>query len=289
MARITEAILTANTAYSANHEQPMLDLSFGGQQGWSPQLTQWVSNQAYVRKNLIPILLEAPRIFSKFPNPEKWVMSLKALMELHVRTIEGFNAGLTVETDEHPVGGAGEYQQEVTDVKRARTEPSFTFVEKYGRPIQTMLDYWIRYGLMDPDTKFALASTLTDRPEDMLADWYSMTMLFIEPDPSHNKVIQAWLTTNMFPKTNGDIVGRRDLTSANEIVNLTIDFTGLSQYGIGVNMFAQQILDQINITHADPFMRPSFAEEISPDVQAASEGYKAGLEKVGAEAVSRLG
>lgn len=287
MSRVTDAIL--QQGYSVNSNQPMLDLTYGGQHGWSPNLTEWVSNQAYVRRNLLCILLEAPKVFSLFPDSQKWVQSLKSLMELHVRTIEGFNAGLTVEVDEHPVGGAGEMQQEVIDVKRARSEPSFTFVEKYGRPIQTFLDYWIRYGLMDPDAKFALAATLGQAPEDMLADWYSMSCLFIEPDPTHSRVVQSWVTTNMFPKGNGEIVGKRDLTTGLEIVNLTIEFTGLSQYGIGVNMFAQSILDQINIANADPFMRPSFIQQIQADVDASNNGYKTQAETVGSEAVSQFG
>lgn len=288
MARVSDAIL--GQAYAINNEAPMLDLTHGGLQGYANHdLGSWVSNQAYVRRNLICILLEAPKVFSLFPNPDKWVQSLKSLMELHVRTIEGFNAGLTVEIDEHPVGGAGEMQQEVTDVKRARSEPSFTFVEKYGRPIQTFLDYWIRYGLMDPDTKYALAATLGQKPEDMLADWYSMTCLFIEPDPTHQKVTQAWVTTNMFPKSNGEIVGKRDLTSASEVLNLTIEFTGLSQYGAGVNKFAQTILDRINLNNADPFMRPSFIQDDSADVKAANIGYESVVEDIGSNAVSNLG
>jgi len=292
MARLTDAILGgqgAGVGYAVNANQPMLDLSHGGQQGWSPNLVEWISNQAYVRRNLVCIMLEAPKLFTLLPNPEKWVQSLKSLMELHVRTIEGFNAGLTVELDEHPVGGAGEMQQEVIDVKRARTEPVFGFVEKYGRPIQTLLDYWIRYGLMDPDTKFALAATLGQAPSDMLADWYSMTCLFFEPDPTHSKIVQAWVTTNMFPKGNGEVIGKRDLTSASELNNLSIEFTGVSQYGIGVNVFAQNILNQINIKNADPFMRPSFIQNLAADVQAANIGYKQEAELVGSEAVSSLG
>lgn len=285
MSRLADAILTG--AYAANSKQPMLDLGHGGQQGWAPNLIEWTSNQAYVRRNLICIMLEAPRMFKNLPDSQKWVQALKSLMELHVRTIEGFNAGLTVETDEHPVGGAGEMQQEVTNVTRARTEPSFTFVEKYGRPIQTLLDYWIRYGLMDPDTKFALASTLGTPPTDMLADWYSMTCLFIEPDPLHRNVVQSWVTTNMFPKGNGEIVGKRDLTTANELVNLTIEMTGLSQTGIGVNVFAQSILDTINLKNSDPYLRPAFVQRLDADVSAANLGYKQEAELVGSEAVSK--
>ena len=292
MSRLTDAILgspAGGLGYATNAKQPMLDLTYGGQQGWSPNPIEWISNQAHVRHQLVCVLLEAPRMFQLMPNSEKWVSSLKSLVELHARTIEGFNAGLTVELDEHPVGGAGEMQQEVIDVKRARTEPVFGFVEKYGRPIQTFLDYWIRYGLMDPDAKYALAGVLGQPPEDLLADWYSMTCLFLEPDATHRKVVQAWVTTNMFPKSNGEVTGKRDLTSASELNTLSIEFTGISQYGLGVNVFAQNILDQINIKNADPYMRPSFIQSITPDVEAASRGYKQEAELVGTESVAQMG
>ena len=284
MARLTEALLEQK-AFGVNVHQPMLDLTYGGQQGWAPNLKEWISNQAYVRRNLVCILLESPKFFTLMPDPDKWVSTLKSLVELHARSIEGFNAALTVETDTHPVGGGGELQDEVLNVTRARSEPSFTFIEKYGRPIQTFIQHWIEYALMSPETKYALVGTLDNKPEDMLADWFSMSCLFFEPDPTHSKVVQAWITTNMYPKETGEITGKRDLTSSSEILTLTIPFTGISQYGLGVNLFAQKILDSINHTKANPYLRPSFVEDISSDVSAAAEGYKKGVEDLGNSAV----
>lgn len=287
MSRLTEALLQG--AYTRNIDRPMLDLKFGGQQGWAPNLTEWVSNQAYVSRPLICILVEAPRMFSILPEPDKWVASLKALFELHARSIQGLKATLEVETTEHPVGGGKEQQEEVVNVTRERSQPSFTFIEKYGRPIQTFLDYWIRYGLMDPETKFALLSTLgKTEVNDLLADWYSATCLFIEPDPLHKNVDKAWLVTNMFPKSTGTIEAKRDLTSAQNILELEVEFTGLSQYGAGVNAFAQQVLNNINTLYADPFFRPSFADSISADVNAVNKGYKNWTEEVGRTAVTNM-
>jgi hypothetical protein len=299
MTRITNSLVT--TGWATGATQPMLDFSYGGQHGYSPNLTEWVSNQAYIRRNLICILLEAPGFFQLMPNPEIWVRSLKSLVELHARTIEGFNAALTVEFAEHPVGGAGEMQQEVTDVKRVRTEPVFGFVEKYGRPIQTFLEMWIRYGMMDPDAKIAMAGTLNSkavaptrggyqgqsagslavtngRPNDLLADWSTMTCLFIEPDNLHQSVVKSWVTTNMMPRETGPIEGKRDLTSASELLELSIPFTGISQYGLGVNKLAQAILDSINITNAVPFLHDAFihkaqAAVATTNITAASGGY----------------
>ena len=69
-----------------------------------------------------------------------------------------------------------------------------------------------------------------------------------------------------------------------------MEFTGISQVGLGVNQFAQQILDNINITNADPFMKNSFISQMSADVAAASTtGYKNWTETVGRNAVTHLG
>jgi hypothetical protein len=288
MSRLADAILSG--AYSRNISSPMLDLKNGGQHGWSPNLVEYTSNQAYVSRPLICILLEAPKMFSVMPDSQKWISSLKALFELHARSIDGFNAGLKVETDTHPVGGAGELQHEIVNVTREVSQPKFTFVEKYGRPIQTFLDYWIRYGMMDPDTKFALLGAAGNaNVKDLLADWYSATCLFMVPDPMHKKVDKAWITTNMFPLSNGDITAKRDLTTSQEILNLDIEFSGISQYGLGVNQFAQSILSSINTTNADPFMKPGFMNKISPDVAAVNTaGYSQSVSEIGRNAVTSL-
>ncbi len=288
MARITEALLNGE-AFARGATNEMLNPSYGGQFGWAPNLAEWTSNQAYVRRNLIAILLEAPQFFQLMPEPQKWVQCLKSLVELQPKRIEGLNAGLKVETATHEVGGAGELQDEVVDVKRDRSEPIFTYTEKYGMPIQNFLYNWITYGLMDPDTKYAMVGTLDlDRPTDMLADWYSMSVLFIEPDPTHRYVQKSWVTTNMFPKGTGDIIGKRDLTSASEVLELNVEFTGISQFSLGTNVFAQEILDNINITNANPYLRPSFIQNIESNVDGATNGYAQSADTLGTEAVTGL-
>lgn len=288
MSRVTDAILSQK-AFGRGSNQPMLDPTFGGQMGYAPNLAEWVSNAAYVRKNLICVLLEAPTFFQHMPDPQKWVDTLKSLVELHPRTIEGLNAGLTLEFDEHPVGGGGEMQQEVTDSKRARTEPVFTFVEKYGMPIQTFLYNWITYGIMDPDTKFALSNTLAgERPEDMLPDQYTASMLFMEPDPQHKRIVKSWVVTNMMPKGTGEIIGKRELTAAGEVNTLSVEFTGIAQFNLGTNIFAQSIMDKINMVNANPYLRPSFISAVSPGVEASAKGYISEVDALAKAAVPGL-
>ncbi len=278
-------------AYTRDLDRPIVDLKNGGMHGMAPNLVEWTSNQAYVSRPMTCILLEAPKIFRVMPDSQKWISSLKALFELHAKSIDGMNAGLKVDTDEHAVGGAGEMQQEYINVTRERSQPKFSFVEKYGRPIQTLLDYWIRYGMMDPETKFALLSTLgaQGNVKDLLADWYTATCLFYVPDPLHQSIDKAWITTNMFPLGNGDIAGKRDLTSSQEVLNLDIEFSGISQSGLGVNQFATSVMRSINIRNADPNMRAPFISSIEPDVAAVNTmGYKSRAEEIGRNAVTNM-
>jgi hypothetical protein len=288
MSRTTDTLLQGK-AFSLGATQPMLDLAKGGQFGFAPEPGQFISNANYLKRNLFCLLLEPPAFFNRMPNPEKWIQTLKALVELHPRTIEGLNAGLTVDTADTPVGGGGEVQEEFTNVTRQRSQPVFTFDEKYGRPIQSFLQDWITYGMMDPDTKVANVGTLgANSPTDMLPDQYTATMIFIEPDPTHRKVVKSWLSTNMFPKLTGDISGKRDLTAAFELLSLSIEFTAISQFNLGGNILAQNLLDNINIANANPYLRPAFAQGPTADVVADGRtGYKPGAEDLGASALVR--
>jgi len=287
MSRLADAILTGGYADGA---APMLDLQYGGQNGYAPNLVEWVSNQSYVRRNLVCLLVEAPRGFQFMQDPQFWVRALKSMVERHARSIEGFARGLEVATAETPVSGGGEMQQDPTNVTRARSNPSFTFVDKYGRPIQTFIEEWVTNLIMDPDSKVPNIATLDGvRPQDLLADMYSATMLFFEPDPSFTSIAKAWLTTNMYPKMTGDIIGKRDLTSDGETSEFTVDFTGVSQSTLGVRAFAQRLLDGMNITNANPYLQPAFMDRIEPDVDGLANGigYREQAEELGATAVLR--
>lgn len=287
MNRLQDTLLVGR-AYNEGLSNPSINLAYGGQQGYCPDIGTYYANAAYIRRNMIPILMEAPRAFQYLPDSDIWVKSLRALLELHPRSIDGINMTMNVDTTSTPVGGGGEEQDEIIDVKRERSRPVFNYShDKYGRPIQSMLDMWITWCLMDPNTKYANIGTLSNYPTDMLPDQYAATMLFIEPDPTHRRVVKAALCTNMFPKGTGDNTMKRDITSGMEMPELSIEFTALTQYGVGVNMMAQKMLDYINITNANPTMRSAFMQDISADVKAfADVGYKAGVDSLARDAQS---
>ena len=288
MARLTNTIVGPNVGLGNFVNAPIIDPTFGGTHGWSVDYDQYLSNQAYVSRNIFCLLLEAPRFFSLMPNPSWWVQMLKSIMEDGTRVIEGLNGGLKVDVEEHPIGGAGEMQQEVTNVTRERTEPSVTFDERAGAPIQFFMEQWIRYGLMDPEVKLALAATLNGtQPTDLLPDWYSMSCVFIQPDPTGLYAFRTWLVANMFPLGTGEIVGKKDKTTTLEQLTLQIPFSGFAQFNLGTNVLGQKLMSAINLVNANPYFRPAFVQNISADVSAATvAGYQEGIANLSATGIA---
>lgn len=286
MTRMTDAIL-GNKAHGTGSKTPMVDLKYGGHFGWAPVLGEWVSSAAYKRQNVIPILLQEPVAFQALPNPEYWTNTLKALVEQHPQTIDGLNATYEVETAETPVGGGGQRQLEFVNVTEGQTNVNMTWTDKYGMPIRKFWQRYITYLMMDPNSKVSVISTLEKGRDftDWLPDMYSFSMLFIEPDPHHVSVTQAWIVSNMFPQNSGEIVGRRDITAGLELATVDIPFGGIAQFGPGVDEYAQTVLDSINITGCSPLHREAFIKDISANVAAGDSGYRRSVEKTGLNAV----
>lgn len=275
MARLNQQILGNDRGINAGRHAPMVDLTKSGQQGLAPTLAGYNGNAAHIKRNIIPVMLEAPRGFQYLSNPEVWVSTLKNIVELHVQTIEGLNSTLTAEFAETAIGGSTEMQEDVVNVTRARSVPVLSIPEKYGKPVQTLFEGWIRNLLMDEETKIPRVMELAsgEKPTDLLPDMISMSMLFFEPDATHTKVVNAWLCVNMMPKSGGDNVGKRDLSSPGEVTTLSIEFTAITQIGQHVLDMAQKVLDSMSLTGANPNHREAVIREISADVAAVENGF----------------
>lgn len=283
MSRLADAILQGGYARG---KAPMVDLSYGGQNGYTPNLTEWVNQTHYVRSQIHCILLEAPLGFQYLPEPAFWVSALKNMVEVHARTINGLNRGYEVAYSETAVSGGGEVFEDATNVTRERSNVTFGLTDLYGRPMQTFIENWITYLIGDPDNKIPMINTLTTvRPNDMLADMSSATMLFIEPDPTHSKVNKSWLGTNMRPRGTGAIEGRKDLTAAGDLSEIDIGFTGVYQSGVGVDLFAQAILNSLNMNNANPNLRTAFAQGIASDVYVTGRGLAGNMNDLAGTAI----
>lgn len=278
-----------NTDFNGDASAPMINTIHGGQQGYSSVLgkisngelvNNFISNQAYVSKDVIPILIQAPEFFQYMPDPKGLEKTLKSIMETHSITIDGLNSTLTVEMEGHAIGGSGEQQEEVTDVTRAVSEPTHEFVEKINKPINKFWENFIRYGIMDENSKVPQVTLLEgfdgkDRPYD--AGMYSFVMLYIEPDTTYTKVVNAWLCGNMIPKTGGENTGKKDKSSPGELSRLSIPFSAITVPSSNKEVYAlaDKLLNEIASTRITFNSVPTFVKEKDAGVneEAAPTGF----------------
>lgn len=286
--RKSDALIAQNTGYNLQSQSPMVNVVGSGQQGIVTDLSTYISNAAYVRRNLICLVLQTPRGFNLLPDSAVWHATCKNLLENGSRTIEGLRKTLTVEYVSNPIGAAGEQQEDIAKVNRERSTPTHVFTEKYGKPINRFFDAWIRLLIADPETGIPAITSLglSDGPADQLPDFTSMTCLYIEPDPLHKTVVEAYLVTNMMPKTAGQVESSRDITASGQSVDYTIEFTGITQVGAGVNQFAQSLLDQMNLTGVNPNRRQAFVQQVDAFVKDSNGGYENLVQQVANEQIT---
>ncbi len=289
MAQTVDKRFLGQIATGIGFTHDMIDPSVGGHMGFAADHRYWVNSANYIPRPLIPILIQAPRFLEYLNDAPKRREIMRSVLENHPITIEGINGKLNVARDSSPYGASGEIQEEVVNVTREPSTPTFTWFDKQGRAISTIWEDYIRMALMEEETKIAGVHMQTgNRPDDHLADLYAFTMLFIEPDPTHRKVVKAALCTNMFPGDGPDWTMRMDKTANMQLQQLTIPFTAITQHGSGVRRVAQNVLDGISVAGANPYHRAAFIDEIAPDVKAVASGYQHQVEQVRQD-VSRVG
>ena len=276
MAKITDTFRRVDAIIAPDNGEALtygghsgsINLSQGGQFGLMPRIGyvdasgrnfgEFISSHAYVSKNVIPIVLDYPRFFDFFQDKDLWISAYKNIIETLPRSIEGLQSGLKVDVDEHPIGGAGEMMEEPTNVTRERSTLSFTIRERAGKSVVKFLDYMIRYGLMDPDQKRPLVSRLWSGKglEDVggmyTPDFYTGTAIFIEPDTTMRVAVDAWLCTNMFFKGTGERTGKRDITTAGEMKEITLESTCITMSNENVRILADKILSELTILKTIP-------------------------------------
>jgi hypothetical protein len=287
--RLADALMSNGDAYSKGRA-PMANLNHGGQNGFTTAYGELASTTHGISRPLVCLLIDAPKIFSTLPKGDQYISALKNLVEVHAQGIDGLARGLEVDfSAETAIGNAGEMFQDFVNVTRARSTPSFTWVDLYGYPIQSFLEDWITLTMADPDSRVPGASTISGaKPGDLLSDQYTAIMLFFMPDPTFTKVQRAWLVANMAPKGTGDITGKKEVGAAGEKTEITIEFSGAATSNLGVVAMAQALFDKINLVNANPRMAPAFVQSISADVAAANTvGFTAGVDALANTAILR--
>ena len=191
--RLAEGILPKGVGFNAyySREGTLTDPQYGGVNGYAPEYREWVSAVQERIQHGIPFLIDAPAGFEYLTtDPMQLVSQLRAIMELHPRKIEGFEAGLQIENADIPWGGGGQKLHVFTNVTRDQTSWKATVDDKEGAPIRRFWEYYIQMLMANEESKVPGVATLSRRPAHWLADMWTFTMGFIIPDPLHQYVKQ---------------------------------------------------------------------------------------------------
>lgn len=272
MKRLNDTLM-GQVGFAAERTAPLINLIHGNHNGFTPDFATLVSSAPYVKKNLVARLMDAPGGFNLLPNKQDLVNVLKALIELAPRTIEGVQSGVSNEFVEVAVGGDGQMQEIISNSTVARTVPVFTWDERANKPIQAFWNFYSRMLLMDPQSKYPAITSVVSDLEDWLPDMQTFSVLFFETDVTHTKVVEAWLSTNMMPKSDGPNEGRKDITAGGEGLQLSIEFTAVTMSNYGTRLLAQQLVDEMNLSGLNPNHIPAMIDRISADVKAGTVGY----------------
>lgn len=286
MESITELFGQSGTGFEVTGTTPGLQVN-GGPYGFTPDFKKRLNWSSYIKQPLINILLSSPGFFDLVPNPEILHGTLKDLIELNAKQTTGFRSTINVEYAQVEANRSGEFWQDVSMSKRERTEPVYTFVEKMFKPINKFFEFWIRYGIQDPETGIPLISTV-DGVENyrLVSSNTSMVTIHIEPDPTHREVVNAYLCFNQQPMTGGLVEGERNIFTGQQVLEYQIPFTATTIVGYSVNKLAQKLLDELNLVGANPASRELFVDDVSANIKAITQtGYKEALSLISSEQV----
>lgn len=275
MSRLSDSVAQSGAGAGAYTRTTMANPLVGGYFGFSANMANYVANAGFRLQQLQCAVLWVPGAIQNLDNPELWVGHIKAVMEQHTRTIEGFQRALQVDHFTQPAGGAGAEQFDPGNVTQQQPTPSHGIGEKYGFPNGTLFEWWIRLFIMDPDIKRPLIMFYPNPPADLLPDMTSMICLYWDTDPTGFEIINAYLGVGMQPKSSGTRESRMDRSQAvaSDLVH-NIEFTGTFIMNEAVNQLAAEINAQRMTVGAIPYMQelPDELTTINTDVQAVKTG-----------------
>lgn len=283
MAIVKRALPSA--PHIAGLKAPVEDARYGAQYGWGIDIQEYLSQHPYTSGQIIPLVLRNPDGFRLLKDNGLLAATFKSLLEVGSHRIEGLRRSYQPEVGEYEIGGAGHVMHYHSNVKQDQSEVTFTMYDRNNACISRAWEFYYRTFIFDAQTKAPMIITMGEKPDKILADFYSWVMIFIEPDITQTKAVDAYMIANMSPKTLPTIEHRRDLSSAREIREISITMTGIQDTSFGTLAVAQMILDRLNYTGANPQMQPAPLEGADADA-AKHPGYLDGINKMARAAIS---
>ena len=264
---------------------PVEDPRYGAQYGWSTDIQNYLSQTPYTSGQVFYVMLRGPEGYALLNDGGIMMGTLKSLLELGSHRIEGLRRSLQPSVNQYEIGGAGHEFHYHSDVKEDQSEVTHVMYDRNNGCVSRLWEFFYKTFIMDPKTKTPMIVTMGHRPDKILPDFYSWVILYIEPDITQTRAVDAYMIVNMSPKTMPTVEGRRDLTAGREVREISITWTGMQDTSFGTLAIAQMILDRITYTGANPQMQPAPLEDIDASV-AKHPGFMDGVDKMSKAAIS---
>lgn len=221
------------------------NIAKGAQNGIGNDLKSLAASTPIILPPIIPIVVQIPSMWRAKSGMKSF---MKALFERHATSISGVDTELTLNTVTTSIGKDGQVLEVPTNASRANPTPTFTWQELVGNPIWKFHEEWIQSITNPIDSR----TRATEGDAPFTAENYSMTMMFIQPDPTfHAKnIVDAYFIANMFPKTTGpNGFGKEDGNFKTE--TRSIAYSGILQKNSRVLDIGRDIMAALNIPSTD--------------------------------------
>jgi len=257
---MSDAILKGDNSQLGTMDGALIsNLTQSGQLGMGVRFTKLDGATPAVFNPTVCIVLNTPSMWDKYPKLQEM---LRAIVETHAKSITGIDFSYTLDVEETPVGHDGQNLSIPKRTTRSGVNPSMTVPEYPGMPVYNLFKQWI-YDIQNPDTNAStLPAQLGDDSDAEIPGWfvsaYSMSMICIQYDPSGlpDRIYDACIITNMFPKEIGEIGFERTIGTT-KIMERSINFTGLVQHNemtkaLGISVAKMLNMHKVNYNFALP-------------------------------------
>lgn len=267
-----DAIVEKVSSLGVSPNALVANVARSGQLGTGIRLAKLDGATPMVFNPAIAVVLSVPTMWDPWPKLQE---NLKALMETHAKSITGIDFSYSLETADTPVGHDGQQLSVPTRTTRSQVSPSVTFTEYAGMPIYNLFLTWIK-DIQHPDTNAsALPTKITSNGD--VPGWYmssySMSMLFIQPDPTGlpDRIQDAFIVANMFPKDIGEIGIQRSLGTT-EMKERSISFTGIVQHNENTRELGYRVAEMLQMERINyDFALPGLGGSVDPSVAIDSQ------------------
>ena len=266
MSQFNNALLFNQAAQlGATHFGNVANVQDGAQNGIGPRILQIDAVTPLIFNPAIIVLLTAPTMWDQYPLAKQ---TLKALMEMHAKSVTGISFGYTMNFAETPSGHDGQQLPMPTNTQRTAVSPSFTWPELYGNIVWNLHYKWLT-DIQHPDTQVShLSANFSDENiPPWLLSTISASFIAIQPDPTGipDRIIDAAVYTAVMPTETGDLGIKREINSA-ESPDRSVTYKSIVQHNSNTRELGRLVLKAMN-AHKPDFQKATTYSGVEASMQ----------------------